>query len=258
METKNKKDKKLCIKCNSIVEEHFDYCPYCGIELKTNYPKNSKHATFLKIIHEKRNLPKIEEIILERRQEGTNYPAIAQLWISFPKNINSDIISYYKEMKKKMTISTNVHKITPFFDSNEFCIEIRSVLPMYTWMEFFIKNFCKDYHKKYPLLKIIVRGKWEKYDTEEFEITEEKKEISKIKPPQSNLNDNDLREKLRLLRKILAEERKLPAFCIFSDKTLNDLVEKRPYDEIALKSVFGFGPVKIKQYGKQVLKIFNE
>lgn len=103
-------------------------------------------------------------IVLERRQVSTNNPAIAQLWISFPSSIKPNgILDYYKERKRSYAISANVHEITRI-DSFTYFIEIRGVLPMYKWMEYFIASFIQDYGKTGKGYNIDVRGYWDKYD----------------------------------------------------------------------------------------------
>ncbi len=54
-------------------------------------------------------------------------------------------------------------------------------------------------------------------------------------------------------RKAYARENDLPAFVVFSDKTLVDLCNKNPKDLEALSQVYGFGPAKIEQFGQLVL-----
>eukprot|EP00435_Cladocopium_sp_Y103_P038644 s1112_g10.t1 len=44
-----------------------------------------------------------------------------------------------------------------------------------------------------------------------------------------------------------------PPFCIFSDKTLEDLCAKRPSNEEELLNVWGFGDVKVRKYGQDIL-----
>jgi len=103
-------------------------------------------------------------VILERKQANTNNPAIAQLWIKFPASIEppDDILDYYRDRKEKYSINANVHKITKL-DAFEYVLELRGVLVMYTWMEYFINSFKRDYGKKGKGYNIEVRGQWDKY-----------------------------------------------------------------------------------------------
>ena len=70
--------------------------------------------------------------------------------------------------------------------------------------------------------------------------------------------DSALYELLRALRRRLAETRGIPAFLVFSDATLVDLVAKHPLDEEALLEVQGIGPKKVAQYGEALLAALRE
>lgn len=59
---------------------------------------------------------------------------------------------------------------------------------------------------------------------------------------------------LRDWRKSFARERDLPAFMIFSDRTLRDLAQKNPRSLKALESVYGMGPAKIELFGSLILR----
>lgn len=103
-------------------------------------------------------------VLIERKQRSTNNPAIAQLYIRFSSTLDvPDLKPYYLERKEKYSISAPVHKITQM-GSHTYVIEIRGVLPMYDWMEFFIKSFLRDFGKRGDGLNIEVIGDWEKYN----------------------------------------------------------------------------------------------
>src|SRR6185437_3677534 len=60
-------------------------------------------------------------------------------------------------------------------------------------------------------------------------------------------------ELLREWRKTYAESIDLPAFVVFSNKTLYHLVHKNPQTLSALNDIHGLGPKKIETFGKQLL-----
>jgi ATP-dependent DNA helicase RecQ len=66
--------------------------------------------------------------------------------------------------------------------------------------------------------------------------------------------DQTLFEELRKLRRELARERGVPAYIIFSDATLRDLAQKRPFSPDALLLVSGIGMKKLEQYGERILE----
>lgn len=68
--------------------------------------------------------------------------------------------------------------------------------------------------------------------------------------------DQKLTEDLRSWRTEMAVDK--PAFMIFNDKTLLDLVQKRPKNIDELLSIHGLGPAKIKKFGQDLLEFFKE
>jgi ATP-dependent DNA helicase RecQ len=59
---------------------------------------------------------------------------------------------------------------------------------------------------------------------------------------------------LRQLRKTLADQRGVPAYVIFSDRTLADMAARRPRSGAALLEVHGVGNAKLMQYGDAFLE----
>ncbi len=65
--------------------------------------------------------------------------------------------------------------------------------------------------------------------------------------------DAKLFERLRQLRRQLAQERGVPPFVIFSDNTLQHLSADRPATREAFSNVYGIGQQKLNQYGDAFL-----
>ncbi len=71
-------------------------------------------------------------------------------------------------------------------------------------------------------------------------------------------------EKSRVLGRLkewrlrIAKELDQPAFVIFSDKSLRDLVTRNPKSLGDLEAVYGFGPAKIERFGRDVLQELGE
>lgn len=72
--------------------------------------------------------------------------------------------------------------------------------------------------------------------------------------PTMSAEDRALFQKLRELRKKLADKEGIPAFYIFSDASLRDMCRKRPMMMSDFRQVSGVGNVKAQRYGKQFLK----
>jgi ATP-dependent DNA helicase RecQ len=68
----------------------------------------------------------------------------------------------------------------------------------------------------------------------------------------------DLFERLRQLRKALADSRNVPAYVVFSDATLLEMARRRPTSEEDLLAVSGVGPKKLATYGAIFLALLRE
>jgi ATP-dependent DNA helicase RecQ len=71
-------------------------------------------------------------------------------------------------------------------------------------------------------------------------------------------HDPELFEELRDLRRALAAEKGLPAFCVFPDAVLRQLTASRPQDEHELARIQGVGPKKLEQYGEAFLRVLRK
>ena len=69
---------------------------------------------------------------------------------------------------------------------------------------------------------------------------------------------NDLYSRLREVRRQVAAEIGKPAFIVMSDKSLQDLVLKRPTTLEAMADVYGFGKYKAKAYGKPFIEAIKQ
>ncbi|MEQ8697092.1 MAG: RQC domain-containing protein, partial [Bauldia litoralis] len=64
-----------------------------------------------------------------------------------------------------------------------------------------------------------------------------------------------LLQRLKALRLDLARERGVPAYVVFSDKTLVDMAAKRPTSVDAFGTVFGVGAAKQKEFAEAFLAV---
>ena len=69
-------------------------------------------------------------------------------------------------------------------------------------------------------------------------------------PAKTVLADQALFDRLRQLRKTIADKNNLPAYIVFSDKTLQDMTEKMPTDKPSMMDVNGVGQQKFATYGQ--------
>jgi ATP-dependent DNA helicase RecQ len=70
--------------------------------------------------------------------------------------------------------------------------------------------------------------------------------------------DRGLFESLRLLRRIIAEERGVPPFVIFGDATLRELARVRPGSPDAFLAVRGVGRRKLTELGPRFIAHIRE
>ncbi|MDO8454235.1 MAG: DNA helicase RecQ [Sulfurimonas sp.] len=69
--------------------------------------------------------------------------------------------------------------------------------------------------------------------------------------------DDTLFESLRAKRAEIAKELGIPAYLIFSDKTLKHLASDKPHDKASMLEVNGVGEKKFEQYGEEFLEVIN-
>ena len=70
--------------------------------------------------------------------------------------------------------------------------------------------------------------------------------------------DGELFQRLRALRRSLADAEGVPAYIVFSDAVLARMAAERPVDESGLLSVPGVGPAKLARYGQAFLRVLRE
>src|SRR5207245_1689050 len=70
--------------------------------------------------------------------------------------------------------------------------------------------------------------------------------------------DGALFQRLRALRRALADAEGVPAYIVFSDAVLARMAAERPTDEAGLLAVAGVGPAKLARYGHAFLRVLRE
>ena len=69
--------------------------------------------------------------------------------------------------------------------------------------------------------------------------------------------DTTLFERLRALRRRLADEEGVPAFVVFNDATLRGLAAEKPLTSQAMLRVSGVGPAKLERHGEAFLAVIS-
>lgn len=83
------------------------------------------------------------------------------------------------------------------------------------------------------------------------------KKVKKVKQIEDFDYDEDLFEELRKKRAEIANEKGVPAYIIFGDKTLKHLASEKPNNKDSMLEVNGVGEKKFDQYGEEFLSVIN-
>lgn len=108
----------------------------------------------------------------------------------------------------------------------------------------------------YPILKITPKGLDILLNKEPISAlkTIEKKDSSPVKEKLTGAFNRELFERLRKLRKTIADSQDVPPFVIFSDKTLHDMCRQYPTTSINMRQINGVGDVKLERYGTEFIQ----
>ncbi|HYX01119.1 MAG TPA: HRDC domain-containing protein, partial [Reyranella sp.] len=69
--------------------------------------------------------------------------------------------------------------------------------------------------------------------------------------------DAALLASLKALRSKLAQEQRVPAYVVFSDRTLVELATHRPESPRAMREIHGVGDAKLERYGTAFLEVIG-
>jgi len=92
-----------------------------------------------------------------------------------------------------------------------------------------------------------------------YEVTTTTRKKRKAAPapvaaPSTEPVDVGLFHRLKALRREIADEHNVPAYVVFSDRTLRELARQKPANETEMRRVHGVGPVKFETFGARFLK----
>lgn len=87
----------------------------------------------------------------------------------------------------------------------------------------------------------------------------EKVWMRKLKKKRSAVtHHNELFERLRQLRKEIAQRDKVPPYIVFADSTLHELSQQCPVDKPSMLQISGVGRKKLDQYGDEFVRVIQE
>ena len=82
--------------------------------------------------------------------------------------------------------------------------------------------------------------------------------LKEVNIESNKVENNDLFDKLRYLRREIAEEEKKAPYMIFGDGTLREMSIKYPINKEEILQVSGVGEVKYERYGERFIEIIRE
>ncbi|NEQ54500.1 MAG: RecQ family ATP-dependent DNA helicase, partial [Leptolyngbya sp. SIO3F4] len=117
----------------------------------------------------------------------------------------------------------------------------------------------------YPVLKLTAQSQAVLQGEQRVEIPAssakpqtETKSRSQAATASSEKQHPELFDRLRQLRRILADGENVPAFVVFSDAALRDMCARLPQDETAFLEVSGVGKAKLARYGDEFLSVIRK
>ena len=117
------------------------------------------------------------------------------------------------------------------------------------------QGFLQKQFGEYPTLAVSEKGKIALKDRASI-LLPKIKIISASKPSsKEQTGDSELFNRLRMLRKTLADEQGVPPFVIFGDRTLQEMARCLPQNEEQFSHLFGVGEKKLTQYGKVFMDV---
>ncbi len=110
----------------------------------------------------------------------------------------------------------------------------------------------------YPALVLTAKGRGVLLGQTPFIMIRREKE-EQLKSPIHTVDfDMGLFEHLRRLRKVIADEKGVPPFIVFSDRTLHDMCRRLPVDHAHMSRVSGVGQAKLREYGDAFIKAIQD
>jgi len=167
------------------------------------------------------------------------------------------VIDVLKGSGKKQIIDNNHHKIPDYgvvkdFSKDELKHIIKSLLSL---------GLLRSTADKYPTLSVTPKGLDRLKQKEPIVLPKIREDVfgQPLEDASENLSEYDifLFEKLRALRKQLADMNKVPPFVIFGDVALREMARYLPSDKENFLRIQGVGAQKLENYGNDFLEAIN-
>jgi ATP-dependent DNA helicase RecQ len=114
-------------------------------------------------------------------------------------------------------------------------------------------TICQD-GDRYPVLKLTEKGRGVLFGSQKISALK-REETKKKRQAGSDFESYDeaLFERLRSLRKKLADDQQVPPYIIFSDRTLHEMCRRYPKGLPEMAGISGVGGVKLERYGDEFI-----
>ncbi len=167
-------------------------------------------------------------------------------------NVTIDVL---RGSKSEKIVRLGLDKLSTYNISEKSSQQLHDIINYLILNEYLVKT-----NDKYPVLKL---GKHAKRllsgaITLQMKLLKEVKESERKNQAITDTVDKNLMSSLKQVRLNTANEQKVPAFVIFSDRTLTDMCKKLPKTNEELLNVTGVGQVKLERYGKEFLDAIAE
>ncbi len=169
-------------------------------------------------------------------------------------SMNAELVSHGYHMLKTFAAGRDV----PFRDWQDYLLQMLQ-------MGFLEVDYKDDKHLRVtPLGEEVLYGRraveLAVVEKKDFRVKENK---VKVKPMQQlslskGIEDADLFEKLRMLRRQIADENNWAAYIVLSDKTLHALATDKPTTLDAFGDVFGIGERKKRDFGARFVALIRQ
>jgi Superfamily II DNA helicase len=216
--------------------------------------QNQRHLEVIKRIKKEKKSNALTKFMLDKFFDDF-YKSIVVL--ANPKTILNDKYAK-KEIKEKVIRADQLSRYIKDVCSKSKNDEDNDKT-MKLWAEGFLELHTpsrSDYAKKYEeIIQTLSTNKNVHADEKQDSIDAIPEPASKYK---TSADKDALVQNLKSYRLKQSREENIKAYYIFNDKQMMDLIEKMPDSMESLLKVDGFGEVKVKKYGENILGILNE
>ena len=164
--------------------------------------------------------------------------------IEFLRGSNSDKIKEYHMSIKTFGIGADINK-------EDWYYYIKEIIQL---------GYLEQTQDQYPIIKLTKKSAEVLFGKEQVFLVKiiPNDKPQKIVKQKIISYDEELFQKLRSIRRLIADDEKVPSFIIFSDSTLVELSYYYPRAILDLKNISGFGEVKIRKYGQIFLEAIQQ